>query len=238
VLKIAVCDDEKLQLEYTEKLVRRELSAQEPAISVFSSGAAFLDAVGRGYSPDIAVLDIRLGDMDGIALARRLNGCVPGCRIIFLTAYLKMATEVYTAEHVYFVVKSEMEERMGGALRKAAEARPAQAAAEPSVLIKEHSGFSVYSASDILYAERTGRKTRVVTVSGELWTAQSPPELFSGQAGETFIHCHQSFWVNIRRVSAMKSSEFCLSNGDHIPISRSCRERARERFFSLLRGEE
>ena len=42
----------------------------------------------QGYAPRVAVLDIRMAGMDGSELAKSLNPLVPGCAIIYLTAYL------------------------------------------------------------------------------------------------------------------------------------------------------
>lgn len=95
------------------ELIDSALAARSADISCFDSSEALLQAVVSGYAPDIAVLDIQMGEMDGISLAKRLNALTPSCRIIFVTSYLAFATEVYSTEHVYFILKSQIDERIG-----------------------------------------------------------------------------------------------------------------------------
>ena len=106
MLRIAICDDERIQRRHTAELIDSALAARSADISCFDSSEALLQAVVSGYAPDIAVLDIQMGEMDGISLAKRLNALTPSCRIIFVTSYLAFATEVYSTEHVYFILKA------------------------------------------------------------------------------------------------------------------------------------
>ena len=108
MLRIAICDDERIHRRHTAELIDSALAARSADISCFDSSEALLQAVVSGYAPDIAVLDIQMGEMDGISLAKRLNALTPSCRIIFVTSYLAFATEVYSTEHVYFILKSQM----------------------------------------------------------------------------------------------------------------------------------
>ena len=88
MLCIAICDDERIHLRHTAELIDSALAARSADISCFDSSEALLQAVVSGYAPDIAVLDIQMGEMDGISLAKRLNALTPSCRIIFVTSYL------------------------------------------------------------------------------------------------------------------------------------------------------
>ena len=71
------------------------------------------------YAVDIAVLDIQMESMDGIELAKRINEIAPECQVIFLSGHIEYASKVYDAEHVFFVLKSQSETYLKGALEKA-----------------------------------------------------------------------------------------------------------------------
>ena len=120
MLQIAVCDDEKLYLNEVLKILHETLDGPPNKIQAFQNSAALIAAVEEdGYIPDIAVLDIRMDEVDGITLAKQLNKASPTSKIIFISSYSGYLMDVYETEHVYFVLKPNMEERLPAALQKA-----------------------------------------------------------------------------------------------------------------------
>jgi len=230
---IAICDDEPVHLEYTQTLVQKTLLPPLFEIDSFSDAESLLRTMETGdYSPDIAILDIRMDGLNGIELAKKLNKLAPGCKIIFLTSFLDYATEVYEAEHVYFVLKSEMSQRLGSALQKALE--------EPlpfgSIQVKQAKGTILISVNRILFLEREGRKTRIQTEDQEFWVSQTPQELLQDLPPAQFIRCHQSYWVQTQKILALKNNDFYLQNDYRIPLSRTYRQKAKEQFFASLKN--
>lgn len=238
MLHIAICDDEKLHRDNTAELTKNELAGYLPKIDLFDGADSLLRAMSADdYTPDIAILDIQMGKTDGITLARALNELAPLCRIIFLTSYLCFATDVYSTEHVYFIVKNEAEARIGRALQKAVAALADEKALIPSVTIKGPKSATVIPVSDIILMERTGRKTRISKTFGDVWAAQTPQELLNGAISAHFIRCHQSYWVNTVKIASLRNNEFHLCDGTVLPLSRTFRREARAGFFAALREE-
>lgn len=237
MLHIAICDDEQAHRDDTAKLAEKELAQIRPEIDTFDSAETLLRAMSAGdYAPDIAILDIQMGGMDGITLALRLNELSPLCQIIFLTGYLAFATDVYSAEHIYFIVKSEAETRIGPALQKAVTALSAGKPLFPGITLQSRQTVTVIPAADIFLMERIIRKTRIATASGDVWAAQAPQKLLQGVIADVFIRCHQSYWVNAGKIVSLKNNEFHLSDGTIVPLGRTFRQEAKERFFAFLRG--
>ena len=142
----AICDDELLHARQTQAAIRR--CEAQAVTRCFETPLALLAAVTQqGYAPRVAVLDIRMAGMDGIELAKRLNALVPGCAVIFLTAYLSYAPDVYETRHVYFVLKSELDRRIGSALRAAL----AETAAPASLQLATAHGYRNVPVTDVLF---------------------------------------------------------------------------------------
>lgn len=113
MLQIAVCDDEKLYLNEVLQILHDTLGDTPNRIQTFQNSAALLAAVEEdGYIPNIAVLDIRMDEVDGITLAKQLNRASPTSKVIFISSYSGYLMDVYETEHVYFVLKPNMEERL------------------------------------------------------------------------------------------------------------------------------
>ncbi|TYK46102.1 response regulator [Actinomadura decatromicini] len=171
----------RLLLADDQEMIRQALGALldlEPDFEVVAS-------VGRGDEvaaaalerrPDVALLDIDMPGLDGLAAAAVLAAQVPGCRVVILTTfgrtgYLRRAME---AGAVGFVVKDAPADALADAIRrvKAGErvVDPALAAAtlaagespltarERDVLIAARSGATVAEIAARLYlAEGTVR---------------------------------------------------------------------------------
>ena len=234
MLQIAVCDDEALCLDRTTRILRDALEETPYYIQTFQSADAVLTAIGDdGYRPDIAVLDIRMAEVDGIALAKQINRSVPACRVIFLSSYTGYLMDAYEAEHVYYVLKSDEAARLPTALRKAMDALTSAR----TLTVRRGGAYRRVGLDTVLCLERSLHKTLVHTTDGVLETTQTPQALLeSGHAEADFIRCHQSYWVYEQAIASMERDFFCLSGGMSVPISRSRRNDARAAFFRLLAG--
>src|SRR5580765_6925552 len=67
------------------RMLERTLAAEGYDVAGVSGGAAALVAVERS-APDLLVLDVRLPDLDGLAVCRRLRGKGLGLPVLMLTA--------------------------------------------------------------------------------------------------------------------------------------------------------
>lgn len=133
MIKLIVVDDERKTREGLKNYIPwSELGVD--IIEEAESGLQALDLALRIY-PDIIISDIRMPNMDGIELASRIKEKLPGCRIIFLTAYcdkeyLKSAIQLKAfsyiekpvdREEIYNVIKDTVKEIEGERERKRAE---------------------------------------------------------------------------------------------------------------------
>ena len=226
MIPIAICDDELLHARQTQAAIRR--CEAQAVTRCFETPLALLAAVTQqGYAPRVAVLDIRMAGMDGIELAKRLNALVPGCAVIFLTAYLSYAPDVYETRHVYFVLKNELDRRIGSALRAAL----AETAAPASLQLATAHGYRNVPVTDVLFLERILRKTRVVLTDGEELVTAAPAALLEAVPDGVFLRCHQSYLVNLEQVERLEDSCFHMKDGQVIPISRNFYKQSKNAYY-------
>jgi two-component system OmpR family response regulator len=79
-----------------------------------ANGAEAMRAAAEGR-PDVAVLDMRLPDMNGIDLLRRLRDQLPGLPVIITTAYMSVEPQLGMLDlpHSGYIVKPFRVEELG-----------------------------------------------------------------------------------------------------------------------------
>lgn len=101
----------------------RELLNKRPDIEVVAEAGTGQEALDRiSFRPDVVVLDIKLPDMDGIAVCRRILEADDGARVVMLTMfgedeYLFQALQAGASG---FVMKHASSEEVVSAIRAAA----------------------------------------------------------------------------------------------------------------------
>ena len=125
-MKIAICDDEILVARQLEKIVRTAWEkgnagqrSGELTIGLYTSGTALLEEIEK-Y--DTVFLDLRMPEMDGIEVGKRIREKNPACRIIVATGEVNRFKEGYVIGALRFVTKPFEEEEIAEALEEAAQA--------------------------------------------------------------------------------------------------------------------
>lgn len=93
MIRLLVADDEKLIRDAVAALL--DLQDDLEVVAQAASGSEAL-ATALRVTPDVAVLDLQMPDLDGIEVAERLVAQLPGCATIIVTShgrpgYLKKA---------------------------------------------------------------------------------------------------------------------------------------------------
>lgn len=192
------------------------------------SGAADLAALGETDAPDIVLMDILLDGQNGIDLARRYFPKERGVSVIFVTGYLEYVTDVYEADHVYFLPKPVQADKLRRALDKAMAACDD---APCAFSVRVNGKLQRIDLRDVYCIESFYRKLRV-RMAGEAVECYGSISELPRPVLTRMIHCHKSFLVNPEHVRTMDRKSFLLKNGTVIPISRTRYAMSREKFLA------
>jgi DNA-binding NarL/FixJ family response regulator len=112
------------------EVVRRGIAAaldREPDLQVVGEAGATADAMAevRACRPDVAVLDVRLGDGNGIDVCRRLTSEMPEVKTLILTSFDndRAMVDAGLAGASGFVLKQIRSTELVDAIRKVADGR-------------------------------------------------------------------------------------------------------------------
>lgn len=219
--KVAVCDDSDADRRYIVDMVRSWASAagHEVQIDGFPSAESFLFRYAGESDYDILLLDIEMGAMDGVTMAKELRKSNDTVQIIFITGYSDYISEGYEVAALHYLMKPVNEEKLCLVLDRAAE----KLAKNEQVLNFEVSGEMVrVPIYQIRYADVLGNYVTVhaqtdVTVKMTLGELEK-------QLDERFYRVGRSALVNLTQISRVTRAEIRLYDGTAIPLPRGAYE--------------
>ena len=117
MIRLLIADDQALVRGALVALL--ELEADLEVVAEVSRGDEVVDAA-RESNPDVALLDVEMPGVDGLAAARLLREAVPTCRVLMVTTfgrpgYLKQAMSAGASG---FVVKDTPARQLADAVRR------------------------------------------------------------------------------------------------------------------------
>ena len=235
-IAIAVCDDNKTESEYLAKLAREWASAKyfSAVISEYGSAEAFLFSYGAEKPCDILLLDIQMGGVDGVTLAKRLRGAGDSIQIIFTTGLPDFIDEGYDVSALHYLIKPVNPTKLEEVLDRAAAAIQKL---ESPVLIDTAEGPLRLFARDIYYAEAFAHATELHTANGAV-NSRTPISELEKRLGGEFIRTHRSYLAALRHIRQITKTGVVMDDGSAVPLSRQRYAQANRAFIKYYKGAE
>lgn len=219
--KVAICDDSDADRRYIMDMVRSWALAagHEVQIDGFPSAESFLFRYVGESDYDILLLDIEMGAMDGVTMAKELRKSNDTVQIIFITGYSDYISEGYEVAALHYLMKPVNEEKLCLVLDRAAE----KLAKNERVLNFEVSGEMVrVPIYQIRYADVLGNYVTVHALT-DVTVKMTLGEL-EKQLDERFYRVGRSALVNLTQISRVTRAEIRLNDGTAIPLPRGAYE--------------
>lgn len=214
--RIGICEDEEKIAEWLERVIAKRYEAD---IRRYESQELMKTAEEEpcGY-PDILILDIKLGEQNGIELAKRIQEVNRQVQIIFITGYTEYVSDVFETRPIYLLLKPIQEEKLYAALEKAI--AELMRTGEQTLHLTIGDKILRIPYRKIEYVESDGRYLYIHQNSQTDRVTMKLSELMK-LLPECFLRCHQSYVVNMERILKFSGKEIELQNGVAMPVSRS-----------------
>lgn len=147
-MRVLIADDEQPARQRLHDLLG-EIDAPIEIVAEVGDGQSAVDAA-RSQAVDVALLDIRMPGLDGIAAALQLAQLQPAPAVVFVTAYDEHALAAFDANAIGYLLKPIRLQRLRDALHKAAMLSRAQQEA-----------LQTEAGADALSVTLGGRLTRI-----------------------------------------------------------------------------
>ena len=215
--KIAICDDCDVDRQYISNMVTLwgERSGHIVHIDRFSSAEQFLFCYAEEGDYDILLLDIEMGTMDGVTMAKKLRKENDTVQIVFITGYSDYILEGYEVAALHYLMKPVKEEKLCAVLDRAAQ----KLAKNEKVLNFEIGGEMIrVPIYQIRYADVFGNYV-TIHASSDVTIKMTLSDL-EKQLDERFYRAGRSYIVNLSQISRVTKAEIKLSDGTAIPLPR------------------
>lgn len=219
--KIAVCDDSDTDRQYISDLVNRWAAHTDHTVktSAFVSAESFLFHYSEENDYDILLLDIEMGAIDGVTMAKKLRQENDTVQIVFITGYSDYISEGYEVAALHYLMKPVGEEKLFSVLDRAA----VKLSKNEKVLHLEAGGeMARVPVYQIRYADVSGNYVTIHALD-ELTVKMTLGEL-EKELDDRFFRVGRSVIVNLTKISRVTRSEIRLCDGVSIPLPRGAYE--------------
>ena len=203
-------------------------------IDTFTSAENFLFHYAEESDYDILLLDIEMGAMDGVTMAKRVRKDNEAVQIVFITGFDDYISEGYEVSALHYLMKPVRQEKLSAVLNRAA---AAMQKAERVILLTVGGRIQRLPVSRVQYVEAFSHTVAIVTGTDTL-QVKMPISEVEKLLGEGFSRCHRSYLVGLKHVARLSKTEVILDNGKTLPLSRSAAPLVHKAFISYYTGNK
>lgn len=230
-MKIAIVDDEINEQEIIAKYIREWAEGRKELVefACFDSSESFLFSWEDAKDYNLLVLDIEMGEMNGLELAKKVRLEDKGIPIMFVTGYDEYMQYGYDVSALHYLIKPVYKERLFQALNKLIER---EAEEVKSLILNSGNEVRRIQVNNILYVEAAGHGSVMHTMDEVIQLKESLGEIERQvlPVGE-MMKCHRAYLVNLRFISAIQNSNLILDNSERLPISRNQMKKVQQEFL-------
>jgi len=235
-MRIAYCDDEKVQGIYVKELTaeweREGNSSCE--LTIYGSAEEMLFENVDFFPFDFIILDIELDRMNGIELAKNIRKVDRNVIIAFLSNSKEYVFDGYEVQAVRYLLKPITREQLFPLLDMVRENSTKE---KQYIIVGGLVEKIKLELDDILYVEASGHYVNIYTEKTSYEVKMNMNEITNKLKGN-FISTHRSYLVNLYHVDRITKSECHLKGGYTVPVSRGAYKKVNQEFIMYYkRGE-
>ena len=236
LLKIAICDDEKMFCDSAEGMLKlyMEEKAMPFQADVFNIPSELLDMTEKGTIYDIYLLDIYMPGVTGMSIATELRSRGVKSPIIFLTSSTDHALEAFGVDATHYLLKPYTKDNFYVGMDKAMQSIASHK--NDSVILKVDNDYRSIPVSKLIYCEAEDKYQRLYLENGEkLLIRISGMELYKQLSEfDSFYHCGRAHIINLNHISRVTQSGAVFKSGMQLSLPHTVLAGLKKAFFDYF----
>ena len=219
--RVAIVDDSKTDAEFVQGILNRWAAERQTDIraEVFPSAEAFLFRYAEDKEWDILLLDIEMGAMDGVTMAKRVRQDNEAVQIVFITGYSDYIAEGYEVAALHYLMKPVNREKLLTVLDRAMEKRKQE---ERCLNLEAYGEMVRLPFYEIRYLDV---HQNYVTVHAKAdYTVKRTLGDFEKELDDRFCRVGRGMILNLKFIQRVTKTEVRLSDGTVLPLPRGAYE--------------
>lgn len=235
---IAICDDQREDLEASQILLRKWQEERRFPIrwKTFRSAADLLDAAPKEHFT-LYLLDVMMPGMDGMAAAREIRSFDDSADVVFLTYSPEFAYASYGVKASEYLLKPISSKLLFPFLDRLSlrEQKP-----EEGLVVKCGSTLVRILFSQLTYVEVNGKHLYFNLTDGTVREAFGSLNEYEAQllSRPEFMRIHRSYIVNMLQAAEVSASGVHTFSGKNLPVSRLLYPQLQKDYMKLLFSEQ
>ena len=232
MFRIAICEDEKVILDYESSLVNQWGEARGCALELdeYVSAEQFLFESEDTAPYDVLIFDIQMKALNGMELAKKLRARGCDSALIFVTGVKDYAIEGYEVGAVRYILKPVKAEVLNELLDTIYAERQNQE--EDFFVLGQGAELERIPFEKIIYIEARGHYVYMKGADFEREWKSSFSQASAGFEERNFFCLRRGLLVNLKHVSKITRTDCVLDDGESLPVARGVYKALNEAFIA------
>lgn len=236
MIRIAVCDDEKVYLDKIKAILGQysEEKGMLFEVCAFSSSSDLLDSIEKGEEYSLYILDIFMPGITGMGVACELRGDDIEAPIIFLTSSPDFALEAFGVNATHYILKPYDKDAVFFAINKALHEigvmRP------EGIMLRVDGGYQNVLAKNIIFSEADDNYQRIHLVNEKyLYIRITMGDLYEQVSSlNGFFKLGRSHIINLKHVVKFTSNKVLMTGDKELTIPKGAIADFKKAYFDYF----
>ena len=219
--RVAIVDDSSVDAAFVEDILNIWAQDRQAGVQTqrFTSAENFLFRYAEDKEWDILLLDIEMGAMDGVTMAKRVRQSNEAVQIVFITGYSDYIAEGYEVAALHYLMKPVNREKLLTVLDRAMEKRKQE---ERCLNLETYGEMVRLPFYEIRYLDV---HQNYVTVHAKTdYTVKRTLGDFEKELDDRFCRVGRGLILNLKYIQRVTKTEVRLSDGTVLPLPRGAYE--------------
>jgi len=212
-MRIAIIDDELYWRDLAQKIISQYFNNEDDEIDVFKSGKDYLDS-NKLY--DISFVDIEMPDLDGFETIEKARERNDDGVYIILTTHTEMSRKGYLVNAFRYIDKKNMEDEV---IESIESAKVLLGRNKRIIINVMGAGEREIVLKNIICIETEGQHILIHTDNKTIKCSDRLKDIEVMLEPQCFFRCHNSFIVNMDKISKVDNKTLHMNNGKQVDVS-------------------